>query len=106
MVTITPTLTGTLKTASNASYTGTAIELAPTACTYAVSVARTTGSGQSAVTSAVNSPRTYVDTEGVLHVGSELQGGDVITIVATSTYINPSGDTSTLTDDATATVTV
>lgn len=106
LVTITPTLTGTLKTASNASYTGTAIELAPTACTYAVSVARTTGSGQSAVTSAVNSPRTYVDTEGVLHVGSELHGGDVITIVATSTYINPSGDTSTLTDDATATVTV
>lgn len=103
-------LTGTLTTGVNTSYTGDAIKLAPNAATYDVSVTRstTTGTGNDAVTTteSIVSPRTYVDFDGILHVGKELENGDVITIVATSTYINPSGSTTTLTDDVTATVTV
>ena len=103
-------LTGTLTTGVNTSYAGDAIELAPEAAIYDVSVTRSTtvGTGNDAVTTteAVNSPRTYIDRYGKLHVGEELQNGDVITVVATSTYINPSGSTTTLTDDVTATVTV
>lgn len=51
-----------------------------------------------------NSPRTRVDEYGVLHVAKSLKSGDVITVVATSTYINPSGDTATYTDSGTYTV--
>ena len=109
-VAITITLTGTLTTGVNTSYTGDAVKLAPNAATYDVSVTRstTTGTGNDAVTTteSIVSPRTYIDFDGILHVGDELQNGDVITIVATSTYINPSGVTSTLSDDVTATVTV
>lgn len=39
----------------------------------------------------VNSPRTYVDCDNVLHVGDDLQDNDHITIIAHSTYINPGG---------------
>lgn len=53
---------------------------------------------------AKNSPRTRVDEYGVLHVSKTLVSGDVITVVATSTYINPSGDTTTYTDSGTYTV--
>ena len=49
--------------------------------------------------------RTYVDDYGVLHIQkSGLTTGDVITITATATYTNPSGSTSTYTDDFVATV--
>ena len=103
-------LTGTLTTGVNTSYAGDAIELAPEAAIYDVSITRstTTGEGNDAVTTteAINSPRTYIDRYGKLHVGEELLNGDVITVVATSTYINPSGSTTTLSDDVTATVTV
>lgn len=103
-------LTGTLTTAVGVSYTGDAIELAPEAVIYDVAVTRstTTGEGESAVTTteAINSPRTFVDRNGKLHVGSELLDDDVITIGLTSTYINPSGATTTLSDSVTATVTV
>ena len=50
------------------------------------------------------SPRTRVDEYGVLHIAKNLETGDVITVTATSTYVNPSGNTSTLTDTATVTV--
>lgn len=52
----------------------------------------------------IKSPRTRVDEYGKLHIARNLASGNVITITATSTYINPSGDTSTLTDTATVTV--
>ena len=52
----------------------------------------------------VRSPTTRVDNYGILHVGKTLQTGDVITITATSTYINPSGATETFTDTETVTV--
>ena len=52
----------------------------------------------------IKSPRTRVDEYGVLHIAKNLESGNVITIAATSTYINPSGETSTLSDTATVTV--
>ena len=51
-----------------------------------------------------NSPRTRVDEYGILHVARSLVAGDVITVVATSTYINPSGSTTEYTDSGTYTV--
>ena len=53
---------------------------------------------------AKNSPRTRVDEYGILHVARSLVAGDVITVVATSTYINPSGSTTEYTDSGTYTV--
>ena len=48
---------------------------------------------------------TYVDNYGVLHIQKTgLTTGDVITVTAIATYINPSGSTSTYTDDFVATV--
>ena len=48
---------------------------------------------------------TYVDNYGVLHIQKTgLATGDVITVTAVATYINPSGSTSTYTDDFVATV--
>ena len=53
---------------------------------------------------ALNS-RTYVDDYGVLHIQKTgLSSGDVITVTAVATYINPSGSTSTYTDDFVATI--
>ena len=53
---------------------------------------------------ALNS-KTYVDNYGVLHVQkSGLVSGDVLTVTAKAAYINPSGSTSTYTDDFTATI--
>ena len=53
---------------------------------------------------ALNS-RTYVDSYGVLHIQKTgLSSGDVITVTAVATYVNPSGSTSTYTDDFVATV--
>ena len=63
-----------------------------------------------AAVTALSAPRalnskTYVDDHGVLHIQKTgLATGDVITVTATATYINPSGSTSTYTDDFVATV--
>lgn len=49
--------------------------------------------------------RTYVDERGILHVQKGgLEVGDVITITGTSTYTNPSGETTEYTATATATI--
>lgn len=49
--------------------------------------------------------RTYVDSYGVLHVQKTgVTAGDEITVTGTATYTNPSGATTTYTDDFTATV--
>ena len=81
------------------------IKLAPNAATYDVSVTRTTSSGNDdPVTVAVRSPTTRVDNYGVLHIGKNLEADDVISITATATYINPSGETTTYTDTETVTV--
>lgn len=52
----------------------------------------------------VKSPRTYVDKYGVLHADKNLKSGDTITVNAVCTYINPSGVTSTLSDEITIAV--
>lgn len=72
------------------------VKVAPDAATYDVTVTR---SG-----AAVNTPATRVDEYGILHVSKALQTGDVITVVATATYTNPSGNTNTYTDSGTYTV--
>lgn len=75
------------------------IAVEPDAATYTVAAAR---SGD-AVT--LNS-RTYVDERNILHIQKTgLEAGDVLTVVATSVYINPSGATTTYTDTATVTLT-
>ena len=83
--------------------------------TGAPTVTKSTTAGTAAVTTAtagvapsdgyaLNSPRTRVDEYGVLHVARTLVATDVVTVVATSTYINPSGSTSTYTATGTYTV--
>ena len=52
---------------------------------------------------ALNS-RTYVDAQGILHTQKTLEAGTVITITAKAAYINPSGVTTSYTDDFTATI--
>ncbi len=93
---ITVKLTGTLAPANVDGIT-----VAPNAATYDVSVTRTAAGN----TTAVNSPATRVDEYGVLHVSRSLEYGDVITVKVTSTYVNPSGDTTEYTDTVKATVT-
>lgn len=74
------------------------IAVEPDSATFEVSAAR---SGSDIP---LNS-RTYVDSYGILHVQKTgLQVNDVITVTGTATYTNPSGSTSTYTDDFTATV--
>lgn len=101
------TLTGTL-TEGSSSYAGDAIVLAPKAATYDIGITRSTtvGEGESAVTttSAVKSVKTYIDEYAVLHIADDLEVGDVITVTATSAYVNPSGSTTALTDDVTLTI--
>ena len=73
--------------------------------TTGTAVVTTTTAGEAPTESTpINSPRTRVDEYGILHVARSLKAGNVITVVATSTYINPSGNTSTYTDSGTYTV--
>lgn len=75
------------------------IAVEPDAASYTVAAAR---SGNAV---ALNS-RTYVDEHNILHVQKTgLQAGDVLTVTATSVYINPSGATTAYTDTATVTLT-
>ena len=78
------------------------IGVEPDAAIYSVSAIRGTGANATAVP--LNS-RTYVDNAGVLHTQKTgLEIDDVITVTATSVYVNPSGQTPAYT--ATATVTI
>ena len=100
-VQLTSTIQGSLSPDDNDE-----LAVSPDAATWSVAATRTTGESPDQTTTAVPlNSRTYVDKYGVLHVQkSKLQTGDVITVTATSTYINPSGATTEYT--ATATVTV
>lgn len=102
-VQLTPTLNGTLTPEGVEGLD----EIVPDSCTYYVTCMRTTGEGESAVTESVAlNTRTYVDRFNVLHLQkTNVKAGDVITVKAISTYINPNGATSTdLTDTITLTV--
>lgn len=92
-------LTTTLK-GSLANGSGTPVKVAPNACTFALS-ATDGASSQKAVQLPAT---TYVDEYGVLHLSKSLKSGTVVTVTATSTYVNPSGSTSTYTKDATVTI--
>lgn len=70
-----------------------AISVLPDAATYEVTCP----------TTKLNT-RTYVDRDGILHTQKTLKSGDVLTVTATSAYINPSGATESYT--ATGTVTI
>jgi hypothetical protein len=75
------------------------IAVEPDAAIYSVSAMR----GDDAIT--LNS-RTYVDDACKLHVQkSGLAANDMLTVTATSVYVNPSGATTTYTDTATVTIT-
>ena len=99
-------LAGTLTEGLN-SYAG-VIAVEPDSAMFEVAATRTTeGEGDDPdVTEAVPlNSRTYVDAYGVLHVQKTgLQVGDVITVTAKSTWVNPSGSTSEFSDTATVTV--
>lgn len=78
------------------------IGVEPDSAFFNIVASRTDGGDTVAVE--LNS-RTYVDKYGVLHVQkSGLETGDVLTITAKATYINPSGTTNTYTDTFTATI--
>lgn len=95
---ITPTLNGTL-TPTTAHDDG--VEIAPDAVTYTLTCAKS-----SSATDAVPlNIRTRVDKYNKLHVQkSGLDNGNVITITALSTYINPSGETQALTTSKKVTI--
>lgn len=91
---LTINLTGTV------SPSGHPIEVLPDAAIFTIGIVR--GSGDNA--ESVQDVRTWVDEYGVLHAGEKLKTGDVITVTATSSYINPSGATTKYTDTVTVTV--
>lgn len=78
------------------SPTGHPIEVLPDAAIFTIGIMR----GDEPV----QDVRTWVDEYGVLHAGEKLETGDVITVTATSAYINPSGATTKYTDTVTVTV--
>lgn len=89
-------LTGTV-TGNDA---GIAVE--PDAATYEVAATRTV---DNATVGVPLNRRTYVDARGILHVQrSGLNVGDVITVTAKSSYINPSGATTEYTAEFVATI--
>lgn len=93
-VKITATLNGTMEPETDG------LEIAPDAAIWDIAAITPAGDDPNenpAKPVALNS-RTYVDRLGVLHVQkSALKKGDKLTVTATSTYINPSGDTTPLT---------
>ena len=95
-VTLDSELTGTV------APDGTSITVAPDSSIYTVSVARQNGATTESVP--INS-RTYVDEYGRLHTQkTTLLDGDIITIKCVATYVNPSGETTEYTANATVTV--
>lgn len=88
---LTLALTGSL---SSSNYNG--IKVAPDSATFETTVMRSS--------TPVNSSRTYVDRNGLLHTDKNLESGDTVTVVATASYINPSGSTSTYTDSSVITI--
>lgn len=102
-VSIVTKLTGTIDPADSDAD----VLVRPDACIYNVS-AETPAGGDPAVKPAKPvqlNARTRVDNYGVLHVQKTgLKPGDVITVTATSTYVNPSGETVPYTGTATVTI--
>lgn len=92
---LTTTLTGTVTPEGTES-----VEVKPNACTY--SIVLTPGEGNT--DSALNS-RTRVDEYGRLHVQKTgLADGDTLTVTASTTYFNPTGETTRHTATSTLTI--
>ena len=92
VVQLTATLTGSITPATEG------IELAPDACVFSLTAADKSGA-------AVQLPSTTrVDEYAKLHLSKTLATGTVVTVSAKSTYVNPSGKTTSLT--ATKAVTI
>ena len=89
-------LVGTL-TGSPAGTSTEGIKVAPDAATY--ELAATVSNAAYALNA-----YTYMDRFGVLHVADDVPVGAVITVNATSSYVNPSGTTPELTASASVTV--
>ncbi len=78
------TLAGTITPESDA------VQLEPDACVFEVTAKDSEGN-------AIQLPSTtYVDEYAKLHLGKSLNTGDVLTVKAKSTYVNPSGATTAL----------
>lgn len=88
-----------LELQGSVSPTGAPVLVQPDAATYKVAGADSAGKAVSL------NDRTYVDANGVLHVQDDLTVGDVITVTATSSYIDPSAATTAQTATATVTLT-
>lgn len=89
-------LQGTIEPADNG------ISVKPDAATFELTAERT--ENDTPIPVQLNA-RTYVDEYNVLHVQkSGLKAGDTISILATATYINPSGATNTYTDSLEITI--
>ena len=102
--TVTNTSTVVTFTEKSGKYGTGAPTIVKTSTAGIITQATTTAGVAPTTAYAKNSPRTRVDEYGILHVAKSLVAGDVITVVATSTYVNPSGDTTTYTDTGTYTV--
>lgn len=80
----------TLSLQGNVQPTGTAIALKPDSATYELTAKRSADPLPLDI-------NTYVTDSGVLHIQKDLETGDVITIKATATYINPNGESTVYT---------
>ena len=86
----------TLNLTGSVSPANSNVEVAPDSAVFETTVIRNDV--------AVNSPRTRVDRYGVLHIAHSLEAGDVVTVVAKASYVNPSGSTTEYTANITVTV--
>lgn len=101
-VALVASLTGTL--AASVGAVGSVLQVAPDSVTYALAAETAAGEGEEEGEPLQLDVDTYVDRFGILHVGSTVPVGATITVTLTTTYVNPSGETTQY--DATATITV
>ena len=83
---------------------GSVLQVAPDSVTYALTAETAAGEGEEEGEPLQLDVDTYVDRFGILHVGSTVPVGATITVTLTTTYVNPSGETTQY--DATAAITV
>ena len=75
------------------------ITVQPDSALFEVAASRPGESESDPATPVALNSRTYVDDRGILHLQkSGMEVGDVITVSASSTYVNPSGSTTVFTD--------
>lgn len=91
-------LVGSVEDGNGNAVYDTRIGVKPSSAIFTIAAARPAEDPDDPATPIALNSRTYVDSDGVLHVQkSGVQADDVLTITATSTYINPSGATPSIT---------